>query len=179
MSLAGLLQVAEGSPSERARLADVQIETLDLVLSGRPDDMPLSPTLRLAAVRAAIDRLHVWCPQLREAEKVAARHALRLASAGLELGRLAGAVCPPEADADESSWDTFFSGRGWDAETQQKILDALSTKRQLLQLVAALEREAERQDDRRSRPVESAPQNSGVPTDTGGPSAEPSHDAAV
>lgn len=149
MSLAGLLQVAEGSPLERARLADVQVETLELLLGGRPQEAPLSPTLRLAAVRAAIDRLHVWCPQLREAEKVAARHALRLAYAGLELGGMASAMGSTDIECpSEGSWDTFMNGRGWDQETKERTLQALLIKRELLGQVALLEREAARHDDR-------------------------------
>lgn len=148
MSLVGLLLVSEGSPSERARLADVRIETLDLLTGGAAEDSALSTTLRLAAVRRAIDILDRWCPQLREAEKIAARGALCLATASLDLTGVVGRVGggPDFACDHVGSWDSFFYGRGWDTVTQQRILDALAIKRDLLSLSAKLERQAAAHD---------------------------------
>lgn len=145
MGLSGLLMTADGTPAERARLAEVQIETLDVLLGGvgTPADSVLSPTLRLAAVRQAMDALHVWCPLLREAEKVAAENALCLAAAALDLSRLLGGDGdgPDLACNHSRSWDAFCSAPNVGPGTQARIVKALSIKRDLLRLTAELERE--------------------------------------
>lgn len=158
MSLASLLLTADGSPAERARLADVQIEILDLLTGAPSEEAALSPTLRLASVRQAMAALHRWCPSLREAEKVAAENALCLASAALGLDRILGSVeGGPDLSCDHSrSWDQFFFDGTLDSQDRKRLLQALDIKRDLLSLTAALEREADSAEIDRNRRLDRA-----------------------
>lgn len=151
MSLASLLLTADGSPAERARLADVQIETLDLLSGTVSQGTVLSPTLRLAAVRQAMVALHRWCPSLREAEKAAAEDALCLASASLDLTQIVSSVGGgPDFTCDHarSAHEVLL---GTKLDSPVKVLQALAIKRHLLSLTAALEREADSADIEQTR----------------------------
>ncbi|HUR47940.1 MAG TPA: hypothetical protein VMY88_00215 [Acidimicrobiales bacterium] len=151
MSLASLLLTADGSPEERARLADVEVEAIDLFFGTTPPGTMLSPTLRLAAVRQAMVALHRWCPSLREAEKAAVEDALCLASASLDLSEIVSSV----GGGPDFGCDHARSARevllGSKLDSPVKVLKALAIKRHLLTLTAALEREADAGDIERNR----------------------------
>ncbi|MBW3537612.1 MAG: hypothetical protein KY395_07600 [Actinobacteria bacterium] len=141
-TLASLLDMAEGSPADRARLARTQAEAISLLLEPEADDAAPSAAMVLAAVRASVLRLYDWCPDLREAEMIAMASALCLAGASADLSDIAGPGGPELCLADPPSWDEFIHRRARPTAEQEKIIRALLIKRDLLVLISRLETEA-------------------------------------